>query len=226
MGRTLVDSHAPSVVNVEIRASVKLPSANRELPPREQKIEVNGTMLSETGLTVIPLSSADPRPVIGRIGPSGAPSQDTAEATITAITMRLPDGTQLSAKLLAKDVRAALAFIVPNEPPTLKKFPCLSLEQTAPAELLQTCLLIARTPPGHRAVPLARITYVTGIFEEPIRCYLIPDLFTGTPVFTASGKLVGIATAYIVENRPVTAVVVPAAEVAEAMKRSLLQSQK
>lgn len=226
LGRTLVENHAASVVNVEIRASIKFSSTDRALPPREQKIEVNGTMLSEAGLTVIPLSSADPRPVIGRIGPSGAPTQDTAEATITAITMRLPDGTELPAKLLAKDVRSALAFIAPNEPSTQRTFPFLPLEKTAPAELLQTCLLIARTPPGHRAVPLARITYVTGVFEEPIRCYLIPDLFTGTPVFTAAGKLVGIVTAYIVENRPVTAVVVPADEVTKAMKRSLSQSSE
>ncbi len=222
IGRTVMENHVGAVVNVEITVLVRLPSRDRDLPPREQKIEVNGTMLNAAGVTVIPLSSADPRPVIGRIGPSGPPGQETAETTIAAIKLRLPDGSELSAKLLGKDTPSALAFIGPEEPIARdRKFSFLNLERSSPAALLQTCILVARTPPSHHAVPLARITYVTGIFEKPIRSLMIPDLFTGTPVFTTAGELIGIATAYLVENRPVTAVVVPADEVTKAMQRAL-----
>ena len=51
-GRALVKRYADAIVSVELVVTIKLKSGEREMPPREQRVEVNGTVLSADGLTV------------------------------------------------------------------------------------------------------------------------------------------------------------------------------
>jgi hypothetical protein len=222
-GRALIDRQAAVVVNLEIVASIKLPSRDRDVPPREQKIEINGTVISPSGLTAIPLSAADPRPLVASVGPSGPTSQSSPDATIKSIKLIFSDGSELPGEIVAKDADTGLAFVAPIETndAATRTLDFLELEDAAEGGLLQNCIFIGRTPPAHHSLPLVRVSYIMGIFEKPTRSYILPEQHTGVPAFTVDGKVLGIATAYLVNHRPVAAVIVPASEVARAVQRSI-----
>ena len=60
-GRALVQRYADAIVGVELVVTLKMKMGEREQPPREQRIEINGTVISPTGLTVTTLSEVDPQ---------------------------------------------------------------------------------------------------------------------------------------------------------------------
>src|SRR5690606_39044642 len=60
-GRALVKRYADAIVSVELVVTLKLKLGDREQPPREQRIEVNGTVISPDGLTVTTLGQVDPQ---------------------------------------------------------------------------------------------------------------------------------------------------------------------
>src|SRR5260221_2106726 len=60
-GRALVKRYADAVVGVELVVTLKVKMGDREQPPREQRVDVNGTMVSASGLTVASLAQADPQ---------------------------------------------------------------------------------------------------------------------------------------------------------------------
>src|SRR5687767_3341430 len=72
-GRALVKRYADAIVNVELVVTLKVKMDGREMPPREQRIEVNGTVISPGGLTVTTLGQVDPQATLEalRAGSSG-----------------------------------------------------------------------------------------------------------------------------------------------------------
>ena len=55
-GRALVKQYADSIIEVEVVATLKVTVGDHAQPPRENKIQVNGTVLAPGGLTVTVLS--------------------------------------------------------------------------------------------------------------------------------------------------------------------------
>jgi hypothetical protein len=221
LGRELIARHNRAVVNVEILVSMRLPSRGSDSPPREQKIDVNGTVLSPRGMIAIPLSAADPRPMIPAGGPSGPVTFEPPELTITAVRIRLPSAVEIPAMLVAKDVESGLAFIAPAEETVLNgyRFDFVELESWSDGNLLDTCILVGRTPPSQQSVPIVRSSQVIGVFEVPIKLYILPEQFTGGPAYAKDGKVLGITSTYQINHRPVAAVIVPAKEISKALLR-------
>ena len=60
-GRALMKRYADAIVGVELVVTVKMKMGDREMTPREQPIEINGTVISPTGLTVTTLAGVDPQ---------------------------------------------------------------------------------------------------------------------------------------------------------------------
>ena len=61
MAADLVRRYADAIVGVELVVTVKVKMGDREMPPREQRIEVNGTVVTPEGLTVTSLAGVDPQ---------------------------------------------------------------------------------------------------------------------------------------------------------------------
>src|SRR4051812_5507171 len=61
VGRDLVKRYADAIVSVELVVTIKMRSGTSERPPQESRIEVNGSVISSSGLTVTSLAEVDPQ---------------------------------------------------------------------------------------------------------------------------------------------------------------------
>ena len=75
-GRQLVSRYADAIVGIELVVTLRLKMGDREAPPREQRIEVNGTVISKDGLTVTTLGAVDPQATFQAMGGAGGRGGD------------------------------------------------------------------------------------------------------------------------------------------------------
>src|SRR5688500_15806564 len=94
-GRALVKRYADAIVSVELVVTLKIKlSDGREAPPREQRIEVNGTVISPSGLTVTTLGQVDPQATLEalRAGSSGGRMTEIVGSEFKEVKLRFADG--------------------------------------------------------------------------------------------------------------------------------------
>jgi hypothetical protein len=210
-GRALLKRYADTVVGVELVVSMKGMQGDRPIPAREQKREINGTLLNAAGLTVLSLGSIDPR--VG-MNPALQTQVRFDEPEFKEVKLRLADGTEFPARVVLKDADLDLAFIAPETAPETP-FPFVDLAAAAEPEILATYFDIARGSKLAQRVPAVRPVYVTGIIEKPRRYILVNEYSPGCPVFDASGKVLGIALRHVAGGQSSGLIIVPAADVAE-----------
>lgn len=224
-GRALVKRFADTVVSVEMVVTVKVTVGERTMPPRETKVEVNGTVISSTGLTVTALSSIDPRSQfesMRAIQERGGQKMELGETEYKEVKLRLANGTEVLAVVVLKDADLDLAFIAPIADAAVPatKFPCVKLEDSVSSELLGNFYSISRASKNLQRTPVVKFSSVAGIVEKPRRLYLLTDQAIGAPTFDAAGHVLGVTTQYISNGRPSGLVVLPAADVAEIAKQA------
>jgi hypothetical protein len=219
-GRALAKQFADTVVSVEVVATVKVTVADHAQPPRENKIEANGTVLSSTGLTVTVLSAIDPHGAMeAMISARGMGGQkiEIGETEFKDVKLRLADNTEIPAVIVLKDPDLNLVFVAPlpgaKGPP--RTFPFVSLDKAATGEVLANYYLVQRAGKSMQRVPLVRQTTIVGIVEKPRRMFLLSELAPGVPIFDPAGLVLGISTPYLENGRPVRDIVLTASDVAE-----------
>jgi hypothetical protein len=224
-GRALVKKYADSIVSVELVVTVKVTVGDRAMPPRENKVEVNGTVISQSGLTVSALSIIDPRGSMEAMRASqgtGGQKVEIGETEFKDVKLRLANGTEVPSVIVLKDPDLNLIFIAPlpsgsNPPRTFQRVP---LENEATAKLLGDYFFVTRALKNLQRVPIVHPTTVTGIVEKPRRMFLVSDQAVGVPVFDPAGLVLGISTQYLDNGRPVALVVLTAADVADLAKQA------
>jgi hypothetical protein len=219
-GRDLVKQYADTVVSVELVVTVRLTVGDRALPPRESKVEVNGTVISPTGLTVTVLSLVDPRGSLEAMRAAqgaGASKIEIGESEFKDVKLRLANNAEVPADVVLKDPDLNLIFIAPVVDPAApaRKFTNVRLDKPATAEVLGNYYLISRGPKSLQRVPIVRMTTVLGIVEKPRMMFLLSEQALGIPIFDSSGLVLGIATQYLENGRPSSPIVLSAADVAE-----------
>lgn len=223
-GRALMKRYADAIVGVELVVTVKVKMGEREMPPREQRVEVNGTVISPSGLTVVSLAEVDPQVAFEsmRANQTGANRMELLGADFKEVKLRLADGTELPARFVLKDVDLDLAFMAPSPEATEKveTFPHVDLAQAVEGDVLDRFFLVSRAPKVLQRVPLVRTANVLGILERPRRFYLMTDLLLGTPAFDAEGRVLGITLQHFSNHRRSGLVVLPAEDVAEIAKQA------
>jgi hypothetical protein len=231
IGRDLAKRGADSIVGIEMVVTVKMTMGERAAPPRENKVDINGTVLDATGLTVTSLAAIDPRvqfeAMRGMMGPGGANMQ-ISETDYKEVKLRLSDGTEVPARVVLKDGDLDLAFIVPDpEAATAKReFTPVKLDAPAEGTLLNTYFVVSRAPKVLQRVPIVRPSLVAGIVEKPRLMFLMTDQQLGCPVFDQQGRVLGIFVQNLSGGRPSGLVVLPAADVAEIAKQAALEAAK
>ena len=168
---------------------------------QEQKVEALGTVIHESGLTVVSHTNIDPTALMnslyGEIKIPGQEGKIEFKSELSAVRLRLADGTEIPAKLVMTDEDLDLAFILPTD--KKKKLPFVDLaaaRQSAGKELavMDPLTVLGRLDQTLDRQPAVYPTRVNAVVKKPRTFYVCSDLQAlGTPAFAADGRPVGIA---------------------------------
>ncbi len=219
-GRALAKKYADAIVSVEVVATIKVTVGEHAQPPRESKLEENGTVISPTGLTVTVLSTIDPRGAMeSMISSRGLAGQniEIGETEFKDVKLRLADNTEVPAVIVLKDPDLNLVFVAPvgDSAAAKRTFPFISLDKSTTGEVLGNYYFVTRASKSLQRVPIIRTATIVGIVDKPRRLYLMSDQAPGVPVFDPAGLVLGISIQYLENRRPGSHVVLTAADIAE-----------
>jgi hypothetical protein len=209
-GRTIVRRFADTVVEVELVVVVRVSVGDKVQPPREIKREINGTVISASGLTVVSLGSTDPMGSM-RL----PPNVKMEEPEYKEVKLRLADNTEIPARIVLKDEDLDVAFIAPEPAVPDRPFAFVDLATPATAELLGTYFDLSRAQKNLQRTPAIRVVESIGLVEKPRQLVLLSAYSPGCPVFDAAGRILGIAVRHISEGRETGMILLPAASIAE-----------
>ena len=163
---------------------------------QEQKVEAVGTVIHESGLTVLSYTNLDPSSLYNSMQGGGVGAEKIEFKTeLSGVRIRLADGTEVPAKLVLKDEDLDLAFILPTDGGK-KKLPFLKLDAAgdAPAvKALDPLIVIWRLGQALDRQPAVGIVRVAAVVNKPRTFYACSGLEAlGTPAFTADKRPLGV----------------------------------
>jgi S1-C subfamily serine protease len=141
-------------------------------------------------------------------------------ADFKEVKLRLADGTELPAKFVLKDADLDLAFMAPDEAAAKRAFAHVDLAQAASGGPLDEFFLVSRAPKALQRVPTVRTTEIAGVVEKPRPFFLMTSETPGSPVFDATGRVLGITVQHFAGGRRTGFVVLPAADIADTAKQA------
>jgi hypothetical protein len=226
-GRAVVKRYADTVISIELVITLNISMGDRTMPLREVRLEVNGTVIAPSGLTVTSLAAIDPRAAIdtSRAGPNGARLQ-IGDTQFKEVKLRLADGTEIPGRVVLKDADTDLAFVAPDAGGPGRVFAAVDLKNAAKGELLATYFDVTRASRDLQRVPVVTPSTVVGIVEKPRRLYLASGQAGGCPVFDDRGAVLGLCVRHIANGRAGGFVVLPAAQVAETAQQAAAEAAK
>lgn len=235
--RAVVRQWQGAIVNVRVVLKTRMSMGGREMQSADDAVDAVGTVIDPSGLTVLSLGTLNPAAMMNRIMGSNAGSGDDRveiSSEPSDLKIRLPDGRELPATIVLRDEDLDLAFIRPTVPPP-SPLVALNLADSARPELLDELLVLTRLGRVGGWAPSAALSEVSAIIERPRTFFVLGDQSgaTGTPAFSASGKVVGLVTIRQVdvgrssmfsmmggaEAMGILPVVLPAADVLEIAKQ-------
>lgn len=233
-GRALVKRYADAIVSVELVVTLRVKMGDREVPPREQRIEVNGTVISPSGLTVTTLGQVDPQATLEALragSGGGGRGPEILGSEFKEVKLRLANGSEVPARFVLKDADLDLAFMAPDATPEngARQFPFVKLEDVADGVLLGDYFYVGRAAKIQQRVPLVRTTEIIGVVEKPRRFYVLTDQllqWMGTPVFNPEGRVLGITLQHFANGQRSGLVVLPAEDIAEMAKQAAAAQAK
>lgn len=222
-GRALMQRYADAIVGVELVVTLKVKSGDRELPPREQRAEVNGTVIAANGLTVTSLAEVDPQTAFeaARVAQPGR-QVELLGVDFKEVKLRLADGTEVPARFVLKDADLDLAFMAPENATAEagpRTFTHVDLAAATEGDVMDEFYFVSRASKALQRVPLVQQSVVRGLVEKPRRLYLMTYLALGTPMFDAQGRVLGLGLQHFANGRRSGLVVLPSADVAEIARQ-------
>lgn len=226
--RALVKRYADTIVGVELVVTLRMKFGDREQPPREQRIEINGTVISPTGLTVTTLAAVDPQSQFDaiRAAQQGGRGPELVGTDFKEVKLRMADGKEVPARFVLKDGDLDLAFMAPETAEPGRQYPHVDLTQTADGVVLGNYFFVSRASKSLQRVPTVRATEVMGIVEKPRRFFLMTEQSVATPVFEPQGRVLGITLQHFANGRPTGLVLLPAADIADMAKQAAAAQAK
>lgn len=239
--RELVRKWQDAIVNVRVTLKLRMSMGGREMNATDESVDTVGTVIDQSGLTVLSLGGLNPGAMMNKI--IGAASQGGREgpqlnSEPTDVKIRIADGRELAAKIVLRDEDLDLAFLMPTA--KLEK-PLVSVnlaDGTRPA-LLDEVVVLSRLGRVGGWTPAASLHNISAIIEKP-RTFFVTEAngtggSTGTPAFLPNGKIVGLLTLRSVdagrmgmmaamggaEGLGLLSVILPAADVLEVAKQAM-----
>ena len=213
--RDLLNKNSDCVTWVSFTMRVEVSANGRSMPPQEQKVEALGTVIAEDGLTVLSLSTVDPRSkIFSRLRSSTA----SIQVNYTEVFILKPDGTEIPAKMLLKDADLDLAFVLPiGTSKNSINFPTFCELSSSPRQLkvLDEVVSIGKLGKNLYRQSTLRKGWVNALIEKPRKYIVIENISPGTPVFDKKGVWVGVAVYKMERERPTALITLPSEDILE-----------
>jgi hypothetical protein len=200
--KQLLSDHSASVVTVKFIMNVSMGGGGGGMD-REIPVEIDGIVVSDDGLIMIPGGPMDMANQMrrqmrgrGRGGRGGGGGMDDMEIEASPTDIRVVMGEDFDehdAVLAAKDSSLQLAFVMLEDTKDLKLKP-LKLTATNELTIGEELLALARLSEDYDFAPYFATVQVTGKVSQPRTMWCIStQLFSpGLPVFNHDGIFVGI----------------------------------
>jgi hypothetical protein len=237
--RTIFKAHQDSVICVSALSTLSIQTSGgpgpRSAPPdQEKKLETQGTIVDPSGLVAVSLTSIDPSVAVsGREieSPMGT-VKILAHSKMKDIKLILPDGTEVPADIVLKDVDLDLAFLKARSDAKEAKgvaFTSIDLKKQAEAHVLDEVVVLGRTPQSFCRQPSVTPSWVTAVMTTPRTFYQVPATGAGMPVFNAEGSFLGInvlrhsktENSFLPPELGMMPAVLPASDVASCVAQAL-----
>jgi S1-C subfamily serine protease len=219
--------HQDSVVWVSVvgKFSISSPGGGNT-QNREEKMEALATVVTSDGLLVSALSLVDPTSLISgremRTAGGGRIKVD-ATAEIQEVQIIMPDGTEVPAEVVMKDVDLDLVFIRAKADSKEAKgvtFKPIDLKNSAKVGIADEVVTVTRAGEILNRQPGVMHGQVTTLVKKPREFVKTEYASPGTPTFTLDDKLVGICVTRHSSRGNPTAVLLPAADVLEIAEQA------
>jgi hypothetical protein len=242
--RQVFDKHQNSVVWVTAVMKMRAGGALGGMFGRqEQKMEAVGTVIHESGLTVLSYTMIDPTAMLNAAmasaGAGGGLGEEKIEfkSELSGVKIRLGDGTEVAAKLVLKDDDLDLAFVLPTDKG--KKLPYLNLPagaQGAKIKPLDEVISVWRLGQALNRQSAVGTGRVAAVVTKPRTFYVCSGIEAGigAPAFLGDGTPLGIMVFRkqgtessmrglfsMGAGNGMSTVVVPAADVMEVAQQAL-----
>jgi hypothetical protein len=190
--RKTLEAHKDCIVQVRLVLKTTMYFNGQQANQREQKVEVNGTTIDPSGLTVISNTATDPMSrFAGQIAAAGG-GNFKQETKVTDVKVVLSDGKEYPAKVVLRDKDLDLAFVRPDEAGL--KLPCLKLAKAPAPEVLEPVIGITRLDRAANREPAVMTGQIMSIIKKPRVRYVTMTLVdTGCPIFDKQGRVLGLS---------------------------------
>lgn len=189
-GRAVAEKHRDAIVEVALVLKIKAVMSGREGNAQEHKIETHGVVIDPSGLTVISNVATDPMAMFG--GEEAEESGFKMDAMVTDVKIVLADGKEYPSKLVLRDKDLDLAFVRPDEAGL--KLPALDLKEGPEPKLLDEMVSLSRMDRSANREPVVTLGRIVSVIRKPRVRYVLGDYVDpGSPVFDASGQILGLA---------------------------------
>ena len=223
--RNLLKQNSDCVTWVSFTMRIEVSANGRSMPPQEQKVEALGTVIARDGLTVLSLSTVDPRSkIFARLRSNSA----SVQVNYTEVFILKPDGTEIPAKMLLKDADLDLAFVLPiNSSDNSKNFPIFCEQSSSPIQLnvLDEVVSIGKLGKNLYRQSTLRKGWVNALIEKPRKYFVIENISPGTPVFDKKGSWVGVAVYKMERGIPSALITLPSNDILEIANQVRTRTQ-
>lgn len=206
-GREVFQKHQTAVITVQLVLKSKLSMPGMGNEGKESKVEVTGTVIDPSGLTVVSLFSTDPASGLqGMLAGLGGDDEDAKfklETELTDVKLLCHDGAELPAEVVLRDKDLDLAFVRPKAKPA-SPLPALDLANAGAAQVLDEVISINRLGKVAGRAYAASIKHIQAVVQRP-RLFYVPGSEAtvtglGCPAFTPEGKVLGLFVMRMVKS--------------------------
>lgn len=198
-GRNVLDRYSQAVVTLKLAVKTRV-TVGGDDRTQESRTETIGTIVDETGLTTISLSSIDPSETVGAMAAqqarrSGNKVDISVDSEVTNATIMLADGTEIAGDVVFRDKDLDLAIVRPKTKPD-KPLPFVDLAGGPPPKVLDLFVALYRLGKMANRVPTASLERINAMVMGP-RPYFVPGTGQGlsgigSPIFNLDGALIGL----------------------------------
>jgi hypothetical protein len=185
-----------AIVTVKVQANIKTRGDEQE-----QNVEVTGTIIDPSGLTVVSEQSINPAAMLASFMSAYSKremSELKLESHITECSIVLDDGTEVPADVVLKDEDLDLAFIKPKE--ASDKFVYVPIKvREKPPQLLDDFFVIGRLGKSENRAIQLNTGMILSIVKGPRTVYVCDQEVSGnslgSPAFDSDGSAIGVFVA-------------------------------
>jgi hypothetical protein len=232
-GRALMEKHSAAVVTLRLTLTEKYSMPGMATEEDESTLETIGTVVDPSGLAVTSLSTVDPSYMAEAMLDFEGEEDVSYESRVTGSKMLLADGREVPVKLVLRDKELDLAVFKPEQAPA-EPLTFMDLANAGEAAAMDPVVVLFRLGKVAGRTIGGYTERINAVLQRPRRFYVLIGAMAwgGCPVFTRSGRLLGITVTRRIETDAnifesvgswldtELPVVVPAADVLEVVKQA------